>query len=139
MHNIHADLQSVGHKPIGFLVSVQDKDDWFNWCMEEEFCTYRLAIRHEVEIDFSSILVIDTPEKLEAFQDKYSAHNYFNTFIHWPRVASKYSEIIIAPYFQKYAREYIWYFGWDCASGCLWAAKDVVKKINSACLEVECA
>lgn len=40
----------------------------------------------------------------------------------WLKVKQKYQGIIIAPYQWKcrMAQETKWYYGWDCASGCIW-------------------
>jgi hypothetical protein len=47
--------------------------------------------------------------------------------IDWPRVASKYQGIVITPYLwnlrlHNYTQ---WYYGWDCASGCIWDHKAI--------------
>ena len=42
--------------------------------------------------------------------------------IDWAEVASKYDGIIISPYqwSLRLDMEMMWYYGWDCASGCIW-------------------
>ncbi len=44
----------------------------------------------------------------------------FSNYILWGEVAEKYSGIIIAPYSRARRDAYIWYYGWHCASGCIW-------------------
>ena len=49
-------------------------------------------------------------------------------FIDWPKVAERYDGIIIAPY--QWSRRLdgpMWYYGWDCASGCVWRARAVLE------------
>ncbi len=42
--------------------------------------------------------------------------------LEWDKVKDKYQGIIIAPYQWecRLALETCWYYGWDCASGCIW-------------------
>lgn len=44
--------------------------------------------------------------------------------IDWPRVAEKWQGIIITPYqwSRRLTNHTMWYYGWDCASGCIWDA-----------------
>jgi hypothetical protein len=117
-------------KPRGFWVSVKGEDDWPNWCQSEDFNSHRLAVCHRVEIDYSKILVIDNPEKFLKFEHDFCAAIQGFTCIRWGKVAAEYSGIIIVPYFYNYRFNSSWYYGWDCASGCIWVAKDVVKNIT---------
>jgi hypothetical protein len=41
-------------------------------------------------------------------------------YINWPKVAQDYSGIEICPYQWKFRLNYMWYYGWDVASGCIW-------------------
>jgi hypothetical protein len=58
-------------------------------------------------------------------------------YIDWSKVAAKHQGIIIAPY--CYARRLTyhtaWYYGWDCASGCIWDLKAIqsVEVAQEAC------
>jgi hypothetical protein len=52
------------------------------------------------------------------------------SYIDWPRVAERFDGVIIAPYQWKHRLELMWYYGWDCASGCIWNARAV------SCFEV---
>ena len=42
--------------------------------------------------------------------------------IDWHAVAQAYAGIEIAPYCWslRFEYEFLWYYGWDCASGCVW-------------------
>ncbi len=44
----------------------------------------------------------------------------FSNYIMWEEVAEKHGGIIISPYFPSRSRTYLWYWGWNCASGCVW-------------------
>jgi hypothetical protein len=44
----------------------------------------------------------------------------FSNYILWKEVAADYSGIIIAPYSRARSETYLWYYGWSCASGCIW-------------------
>lgn len=53
--------------------------------------------------------------------------------IDWLTIYKKYQGIIIAPYFYNFRNYWIWYNGWDVASGCVWDTKciesiELVKK-----------
>ena len=44
----------------------------------------------------------------------------FSNYILWGEVAEKYGGIVISPYSRSRSRDYLWYYGWNCASGCVW-------------------
>jgi hypothetical protein len=44
----------------------------------------------------------------------------FSKYIMWGEVAEKHSGIIIVPYSRARSQTYLWYYGWNCASGCVW-------------------
>lgn len=51
--------------------------------------------------------------------------------VNWPLIATRWDGIIIAPYQWscRYDDRTFWYYGWDCASGCIWnlhAITDVI-------------
>lgn len=50
-------------------------------------------------------------------------------FIDWQAVASDHDGIIISPYNWPARHEMIWYYPWDCASGCIWNA-DAITSIT---------
>lgn len=135
-------------KPHGFWVSVKGEDDWPSWCLSEDFRLEGLTHRHEVILNGNhDVKIIDTPEALEMFHRQYGYdwwewrgfdqvgfrgdHKHERWMIDWEKVAEVYDGIIIAPYQWDYRlpmewppaiRGHIsnWYYGWDCASGCIW-------------------
>jgi len=44
----------------------------------------------------------------------------FSNYIMWGEVAEKHSGIIVNPYSRARSRAYLWYYGWNCAGGCVW-------------------
>ena len=44
----------------------------------------------------------------------------FSNYIMWEDVAEKHSGIIIDPYSRARSQTYLWYYGWNCAGGCIW-------------------
>jgi hypothetical protein len=44
----------------------------------------------------------------------------FSNYIMWGEVAEKHSGIIIVPYSRARDLTYLWYYGWNCAGGCIW-------------------
>jgi hypothetical protein len=135
-------------KPIGFWVSVKGEDDWQSWCEKEGFRLDALKYQYEVKLKKNSnILYLKTILDLKNFSEKYKskslmaleenleienekdkqiieeissfADKYFSDFISWNKLRLDYDGIIISPY-QWDFRYTTWYYGWDCASGCIW-------------------
>jgi hypothetical protein len=105
-------------------VSVDGEYDWPWWCEAESFDIG--SFRHEVSLrPDANILVITTVNELDAFQRRYRASIAswaFSKGIDWERVARDHSGIVIAPYQweRRHDIKSSWYYGWDCASGCIW-------------------
>lgn len=93
------------------------------------------------EIDNSKMLVIKNSRQLLKFYQQYHVKDdkhlqgvrelYINSkhkprvwkypyLINWSRVYQDYPGIVICPYLEKNRMEYIWYYTWDHASGCIW-------------------
>jgi hypothetical protein len=116
-------------KPQGFWVSVDGQHDWKAFCVGEDWNTERLVNRYRVVLNEpNEILIIRTPEALLEFTDKYRATDgtgMFDQWINWVEVAKRYPGIIISPYqfSLRLDPRVHWYYGWDCASGCIWDSK----------------
>jgi hypothetical protein len=112
-------------KPAGFWVSVDGKDDWKEWCEAENFGDLSQQYRHKVTLKADSNILLLT-DKLEVlcFRERYGRETnnplYQIPYIPWDQVAQDYQGIIIAPYQWELRLEEMWYYGWDCASGCIW-------------------
>lgn len=136
-------------KPRGLWLSDEDDSGWFDWCSGEEFALERLHYEYEVTLsDKANILHIKSAGGLQAFQDEFvdkretsvNQHilrDYVNkkyewqphTYeIRWDLVAKKYDGIIISPYiWSERLGNKMWYYGWDCASGCIWNKEAIAK------------
>jgi hypothetical protein len=123
-------------KPAGLWVSVEgDGDGWSDWCREESFSLDRLACEHEITLtDDAHILRLDGAEAIDDFTAYYgyselnvpgSVLSRYVDRIDWVLVAARYQGIIIAPYIwsRRLTDHTFWYYGWDCASGCIWDAR----------------
>lgn len=107
-------------KPKGFWYEVDG--DWRRWCSDERWGTDARHL-HSLDIGDTRLLVIDTLAKLDAFHEEY-AEPLAGTSraINWAPVADRWDGIEIAPYQweRRCAPGFLWYYGWDCASGCIW-------------------
>lgn len=123
------DKRAWDYKPHGFWVSDEAEHGWSAWCKAEDFQTQRLKYAHKVEIDKSAkILHIASVKKLDEFTEKYSKEQFPNSGIlgiDWEVLYGEYDGIIITPYQWKrrLGQRNNWYYGWDCASGCIWNEK----------------
>jgi hypothetical protein len=118
-----------GHlKPRGFWVSVEGDDDWKSWCKAEGFALDRLEHTYDVQLaETASILRLKSAEDIDTFTKEYGVTILPNMprmgmGIDWSRVAARYQGLIIAPYIwdRRLTSHTFWYYGWDCASGCIW-------------------
>ena len=126
LYSIPAERQSsisCYDKPKGLWVSVEGEDDWKSWCEAENFGCGALAYEIKLSKD-ANILYLSTASEIIAFTDEYSieGNSRWDRKINWSMVASKYHGIIIAPYCWscRLTEHTIWYYGWDCSSGCIW-------------------
>lgn len=116
-------------KPNGLWVSVEGEDDWKTWCEGESFNLKCLEFAYEVKLkDDARILHLKSSDEIREFTKLYhlSTRQWdsdTDTYgIRWNEVKEIYQGIIIAPYQWdcRLALETSWYYGWDCASGCIW-------------------
>lgn len=119
-------------KPQGLWVSVKGEDDWAHWCAAESFGIGSLAYRITLT-ENAKILRLYSAEQIDSFTMRYlftppgwplalASDAGFN--IDWPAVARGFQGIVISPYIweRRLASGCSWYYGWDCASGCIWDA-----------------
>lgn len=115
-------------KPFGLWYSVEGTGEgWSDWCRAEEFCDTDAQVAHAIALDMSRVLVIDNGIDLRAFEREYHRPHPVTTglvswiyHIDWALVAARYGGIEIAPYQWQHRHNAMWYYGWDCASGCVW-------------------
>lgn len=118
-------------KPSGFWVTVEGEDGWSEWCKENNFHEDSLAVCHEVILcDSHNVLYIHDALGIDDFTEKYGFPDYGlhgSRAIDWSRVADDYQGIVIVPYIwsRRLGGGADWYYGWDCASGCIWDASAI--------------
>ena len=130
--NADYDLHAF-NKPKGLWLSVEGEDDWKAWCESEQFMTARLKYIHEIQLhDDADIIRLTCRKDMEQFTKRYGRKSEFarrfsfdERAIQWTRVANEHQGIIIAPYIWSARLELNWYYGWDCASGCIWDSNAV--------------
>lgn len=117
--------RSCYDKPCGLWVSVDGKDDWDSWCRSESFAG-ATGTRYRVYLSMdANVLLLPTPLDVLMFREQYGeveSNSDGVPYIPWERVATDYQGIIIAPYHWSLRFKESWYYGWDCASGCIWDA-----------------
>ncbi len=124
-----AQIETPLSKPVGLWLSVPGDDGWKAWCEAEGFGLGSLKCEHEVELsEGANILRLCSADDLDEFTSVYGRDRlnpYPYCQIDWRAVAAKHQGIIIAPYIwprRLDGRASNWYYGWDCASGCIWDA-----------------
>jgi hypothetical protein len=74
----------------------------------------------------SHIQPLQNSEDMHAFAQEYGQDLFgdilaqFSNYILWEEVAVKYTGIIVDPYYKEKSLTYLWYYGWNCAGGCIW-------------------
>jgi hypothetical protein len=119
--------QEITMKPHGLWFDVDE--DWKRWCIAETFRIDYLKVQHELKIkDYSSILILTSSWDLDLFTEKYDVeldHYTRHYNINWPTICKQYTGIIISPYCWERRMELMWYYSWDCASGCVWDVSNI--------------
>jgi len=137
----HSPQYLIGIKPPGLWFTADDEHNWRDWCIEQQYNLQGLRYKYEITFfDEANILHIQTQQELIDFSIKYNDKKNVNLFmplffkreletkIHWKRVARHYQGIIIAPFLGiEPSTTPLWYYGWDCSCGCVWAKKAIKK------------
>ncbi len=124
-------LAHKGFKPRGLWYSWDGEQSWAEWCESEQFRdTSRQYAYRVLVMDSVDILKLETPKDILTFTYDYPKKLYpgaHSTVIDWETVMKDYDGIEIFPYqwSLRLHHETLWYYGWDCASGCIWNLKDV--------------
>lgn len=127
---------SYNMKPTGLWISHDEEDGWLHWCGYEN--QGKGVHRYEVKLINKNLLWIKTNEDIVNFNNKYKTVSLVHTLevytIDWIEVFYKYNGIMIFPYRYEVRLEldFMWYYGWDCASGCIWRPSAEVKSIERA-------
>ena len=119
-------------KPKGLWLSVDG--DWERWCEDEGYREKGKGVEHVVEVDLARVLHLSDARAIDIFTRRYfeeEQHRYLTNhiFINWNAVARDYAGLVIAPYCweRRLADHTFWYYGWDCASACIWDLSVITK------------
>lgn len=124
-------------KPSGLWLSVDShEENWRDWCESENYNIDGLRYVYNVSLyECANILLLTCAKDIDIFTLEFRASIpidvQLGSFdpqwmmglnIDWHTVAKKYDGIIIAPYIweRRLDEKTRWYYGWDCASGCIW-------------------
>jgi hypothetical protein len=111
------------NKPQGLWYAVGT--EWLDWT-ESEMPDWKGDHFYKIEIT-DKVLRINTERKFIQLMNGYRHEYGYGMGIDWPKLAENYSGIEISPY-RNDCNRYMWYSGWDVASGCLWK-RDAVQNI----------
>ncbi len=121
-------------KPVGFWVSVEGpgQHGWREWCEAEQWGLDRLEHQAEIVLKITAnVLCLTSARDLDSFTRKYGKRllPQLTRTVEpdWHQVAAEYQGIIIAPYIWDRRMQHLWYYGWDCASGCIWDGNAVAE------------
>lgn len=112
------------HKPDGLWLSVDGPDDWPAWCKSEKWNLGRLRQRHVFTLtDISRIALVSSVDEIDAFHARFAQPVGRCQYVNWDRVGAEFGGVVISPY--QWERRLdgparAWYYGWGCASGCVW-------------------
>ena len=124
--------QKVAMKPNGFWYGFGS--EWIDWT-RSEMPDWIGKYIYSVDIGTTNVLQIKTHMELMQFSREYSQVGLMSKVyregevIDWKKVASKYDGIEINPYQFEARYKYLWYYGWDIASGCVWNLSGVKLKL----------
>lgn len=127
------DQDGYGLKPLGLWYSIGDS--WIEWC-RSEMPDWVKPHNFILDLDMSRVLLIASKSDIVDFQRRYGA-SVGVPGVHlmrpdWRRVAKDYCGIEVNPYFRDLSftcADYLWYYGWDVPSGCVWD-KSAVKSVK---------
>lgn len=143
IYSVEQDKIGAGCKPLGVWVSVDGEDDWSSWCQGEGIYLDRLKFRYRIYLSTTAnLLHLKTVDDIDLFTTEYGVSGPRLSLpkarpvhhIKWREVAKKYQGIIICPYqwSKRVCTSCMWYYAWDCASGCIWdaAAVERIEEVN---------
>lgn len=118
-------MMSCFEKPKGLWVSVDGENDWRAWCESEKFNLENFVYRNVVKLARPDLLLwVNSRESMLELMARYSFTGEIDRQpgVRWDLVASVYAGVVIAPYQWRARMDHdtSWYYGWDCASGCIW-------------------
>ena len=134
LHDNRKGQEADDFKPNGLWYSVEPEDGWAAWCKAEDFRDTDSQVAHVLRVDASKILVIDSVSIFDDFDKEYQPPpgSRIRYGMDWKRLAERYDGIEIAPYqwSKRLGVDNCWYYGWDCASGCIWRPTTCVEIVE---------
>lgn len=126
-----ADRIASFSKPKGLWVSDENAlTSWSAWCVDNDFREVATQVAHAVEFAADAkLLHLSIGSELRAFTDAYLAAARPGPGIDWRAVSREWHGLLITPYLWSERLDVDWYYGWDCASGCVWHA-DAIASIR---------
>lgn len=112
-------------KPAGFWYEVGG--DWRRWAQSEGFTIG--GHLHSVKLNDCRVLRIKTLKELDAFHTEYGVQtSVFGITPDWSRLREEWDGVEISPYQweRRLELDFLWYYGWDCASGVIWRPKNAL-------------
>ena len=120
----------VDMKPRGLWLSDESQDEsWSAWCRAENFYLGNLAHRQDFDLDTTRVKLLQSPQDILDFsrefnvrapwEDESGCPRLFH-FLDWPEIASRWAGLVITPYIWECRLRVMWYYGFDCASACIW-------------------
>ncbi len=110
-------------KPKGLWLSDESDYGWQRWCLAEDFGLDSLRHRKNFDVDMTDVCLLSSSKDLLDFTKAYGRPDRFlnsRMRIPWREVAKHWKGIVITPYCWPLRLDLNWYYGWDCASGCIW-------------------
>lgn len=117
-------------KPTGIWYSHGGEDSWMDWCCTEDCQIFLRRYLYRIELDYRDICQLRNQNDMEQFTEQFGEKEpgwEFIQNIDWAKVQKTYSGLEIIPYLWecRLNPNTHWYYGWDCASGCVWRKKAV--------------
>lgn len=112
--------QITDDKPKGLWYGIGSS--WLDW-ISSEMPEWFSPFTYEIYVDESKLLRVTNPSEMLVFNEKYSKAERYGNKIDWSAVERDgFGGVEISPYMWEFRLNTItrWYYGWDCASGCIW-------------------
>lgn len=120
--------QKLFMKPFGLWISIGAA--WRKWCEDENWGLDGIIVEHKITLNQNANIlhlrnfgqIIDFAQTFSKNKAVLGFKNFNSMFIDWPQIALLYDGIIISPYCWTARNDphTAFYYGWDCASGCIW-------------------
>lgn len=107
-------------KPKGFWLSDENAEQsWSKWCASEHFGTlnYKTSFRCRT----ADWLILNTTDGIRDLVRRFPHPSHGIDMIpDWDMIGQNFAGIVITPYCWRARFDVMWYYGWDCASACVW-------------------